>query len=118
MASKGIPKDAGISTRFKKGVSGNPGGRPRAIVEIETLARSHSVEAIENIVRIMRDEKTPAAAVIAAAQTILDRAWGRAKQQVAHTGSIGGLGAILDAAFRRLEQDDAEPVESDPNTQH
>jgi hypothetical protein len=32
---------------FKKGQSGNPGGRPKEIKDVQTLARSHTAEAIE-----------------------------------------------------------------------
>ena len=102
-------------SRFKPGVSGNPGGKPKAIVEVQTLAREHSREAIEGLVRILRDEKTPPVAVVAAANALLDRAWGRPMQAVQHTGSIGGLGAILDAAFSRIESEDDQP---NPDTQH
>jgi len=102
--------------RFQKGKSGNPGGKPRAIVEVQNLARSYTTEAVEGLVRVLRDEKTPPAAVVAAANALLDRAWGRPSQSVEHTGSIGGgLGAILDAAFNRLESEDDQP---NPDTTH
>jgi hypothetical protein len=96
--------------------SGNPGGKPKAIVEVQNLARSYTTEAVEGLVRVLRDEKTPAAAVIAAANALLDRAWGRPLAQVQHSGALGGLGAILDAAFARLESDEA--AQPNPDTQH
>ena len=65
---------------FPKGQSGNPGGRPKIEREIVDLARSHSMEAIETLVRIMRSGK-PAEA-LAASNAILDRAFGRPKQTV------------------------------------
>ena len=93
--------------RFQKGKSGNPGGKPKAIIEVQNLARSYTTEAVEGLVRVLRDEKTPPAAVVAAANALLDRAWGRPSQSVEHTGQVNmALGALLDAAFARIDGDD------------
>ena len=50
------------STTFKPGVSGNPGGRPKVLSEVRDLAREHTVAAIDTLVSIMCNEKSPAAA--------------------------------------------------------
>lgn len=65
---------------FQKGKSGNPRGRPKVLGEIQELARQHTTEAIEVLAQIMRDEKAPAAARVAAVDKILDRAWGKPPQ--------------------------------------
>jgi hypothetical protein len=65
---------------WPKGVSGNPGGRPRGI---EALAREHTPEAIAALVRAL---KRPAHAVPAAV-ALLDRGWGKPTQAV--TGADG-----------------------------
>ena len=62
---------------FKKGESGNPGGRPRQIADIQALAREHSVRAVNALTSIMEDEKASPAARVSAASAILDRAYGR-----------------------------------------
>lgn len=49
-----IPRGPG--GRFPPGVSGNPGGRPKAADEIVELARTDSPEAYEKVARIMRDD--------------------------------------------------------------
>jgi hypothetical protein len=74
---------------FAKGVSGNPGGRPaqgpdRRKIEADArlLARSHGVEAVENLVAIMNDEAAPHMARIIAANAILDRGWGKPPQAI------------------------------------
>lgn len=52
---------------FRKGVSGNPGGRPKVLGDVQELARQQSPLAIETLAEIMSNEKTPPAARVAAA---------------------------------------------------
>jgi Family of unknown function (DUF5681) len=68
--------------RFQKGQSGNPGGRPKVLGEVQDLARQHTAEAIETLAAIMRDKKAPPAARALASNSILDRAYGRPPQTV------------------------------------
>ena len=70
-------KRAAPSTAFKPGQSGNPGGRPKAIVEVQELARRETAASIAALVRIRDAEDTPPAAVVAAATALLDRGWGK-----------------------------------------
>jgi Family of unknown function (DUF5681) len=65
---------------FVKGQSGNPGGRPKELVEVKELARAHTVEAIDTLVTWMKS--TEARASVAASQILLDRGWGKAIQPV------------------------------------
>ena len=44
---------------FQKGVSGNPGGRPKVLGDVQELARQKSPEAITTLGNIMHDEKAP-----------------------------------------------------------
>jgi hypothetical protein len=66
--------------KFQKGQSGNPGGRPKIVGEVQELARQHSGNAIETLAAIMQDKKAPAAARAFASNSILDRAYGRPPQ--------------------------------------
>jgi hypothetical protein len=79
------------TTSFRPGVSGNPGGRPRRPTTIEAkritadvkaLAQQCAPDAVATLKSIMLSEKVPAAARISAATAILDRGYGKARQEV------------------------------------
>lgn len=61
---------------FKAGVSGNPGGRPKAAFDAQALAREHTPAAIAALVKALANprERVPAAVAL------LDRAWGKPLQ--------------------------------------
>lgn len=65
-----------------KGASGNPKGRPKIPREVLESARALSMEALETLADVMRDTKATASARVTAAQTILDRAWGKPTQPI------------------------------------
>ena len=56
-----------------KGVSGNPGGRPRAALDVQELARAHTPEAIRALVAALDSPRER----VNAACALLDRGWGR-----------------------------------------
>ena len=70
---------------FRKGRSGNPGGRPKAAYDIQALARQHGPEAIHTLVGCLKDPKHKVAAAIA----LLDRGFGKATQPV--SGDANGV---------------------------
>ena len=75
-----------IGKPFKKGQSGNPGGRPKVIAEVKELARAHTAEAIETLVSIMTNLKSAPAARVSAANSLLDRGYGKPPQHISGEG--------------------------------
>ena len=76
-----------IGKPFKKGQSGNPGGRPKVVAEVKELARAHTGEAIKTLVSIMTNPKSAPAARVSAANALLDRGYGKPPQHI--SGSDG-----------------------------
>jgi hypothetical protein len=76
-------------TKFKKGVSGNPSGRPKQDPEIQALARELSTETIHKLAYWMRSDEAKAS--IAASAIILDRAWGKARQAIDLSAKIDSI---------------------------
>jgi hypothetical protein len=62
---------------FPKGISGNPGGMPKGTAELKELARAHTAQAIETLVQVMTDESQPGPARCLAANSLLDRGYGK-----------------------------------------
>jgi len=81
-------------TKFKKGESGNPNGRPRKLPEIDKLMadvlgeEKDGIEAAKAILMALRSRATKGD--VKAAEVLLDRAYGKAKQDLQVTGKDGG----------------------------
>jgi hypothetical protein len=73
--------------KFSKGKSGNPGGRPKVLGEVQELARHHAPEVIAELARLAVKARSETAR-IAAGRELLDRGFGRARQslEVSHPG--------------------------------
>jgi hypothetical protein len=66
---------------FPKGKSGNPGGRPKVLGEVQELARRHAPAAIVELARLAAKAKSETAR-IAAIRELLDRGYGRTRQSL------------------------------------
>ena len=72
-------------TRTHGSRSGNPGGRPKVLADVQELARERSPDAINTLAAIMDDQKAPPAARVAAANALLDRGYGKPTQPISQT---------------------------------
>jgi hypothetical protein len=86
---------------FKKGHSGNPGGRPKVVAEVRDLARQHTAEAITTLATIMTNEDAHHSARVAAANALLDRGYGKAQANVEITGNVA---SEFSAFLRSLDE--------------
>ena len=88
-----------IGKPFPKGVSGNPGGRPKGLA---VRAREHADKAIDVLVAAMADDNPRVQ--IAAAKEILDRGYGKPLTMTADvTNKLEEFDAAsLDAAISAL----------------
>jgi hypothetical protein len=91
--------------KFQKGVSGNPGGRPKLPAEVKEMFQARAPEAFEVLCRHL-NAKDPRVAVAAATQ-ILDRAYGRPVQSIDADG-----GRLPNQRITRV----ASPMLVDPGT--
>lgn len=69
---------------WKAGLSGNPGGRPKAEGEVTALARARGKTAFERLCTLMDSDNEMV--VLRACEAILDRAYGRPRQALDAAG--------------------------------
>ena len=81
---------------WKKGVSGNPRGRPKASQDVAALCRIHTPECIQTLVDTMRNKSHKDR--VPAALALLDRGWGKPKQQLEVSADADAIGMHLLAA--------------------
>ena len=94
---------------FPKGVSGNPGGRPKVLGDVQELAREQSPQAIDTLAEIMSNEKAPPAARVAAANALLDRGYGKPTQPISKTLAKVDPNTMSDEELAAIAKNGAEP---------
>jgi hypothetical protein len=85
-------------SKFLPGQSGNPGGRPKELEGMKAEARKFRDLALETLVDICGNKRANAFARVTAANSLLDRGFGKPTQAIEHSGQIdNGLEALLAA---------------------
>jgi hypothetical protein len=72
-----VPQNRTETGKFVKGISGNPGGRPKTPEPFKELVQSKSIPALESIIAIMENPESKPNDVFACAKLILEYANGK-----------------------------------------
>lgn len=111
MTEKKKPKPRTGETTWKKGQSGNPGGRsPRVGPNGETvaeLARAHTALAVRVLAEVCAAAPDNAHR-IAAANALLDRGWGKPKESVDLDARVEGTGVPIIQIIRAGDAEDSK----------
>lgn len=110
---------------WKKGECGNPKGRPkkepwqragRLALSAKERAEQYTDQAFKLLSQAVKDSDAPMAARVSAANSILDRAYGRAPQDVTVKGQIEShIIQLIQGLDAPAEQDASKP---DQVTEH
>lgn len=92
MAGKGKP--------FQPGQTGNPNGRPKVVVSLQSLARQHTEAAIDALVKALGITTTR----VQAATALLDRGYGR-PIQTANVRVVRSLADLSDEELMAIASD-------------
>jgi hypothetical protein len=108
---------------FKKGQSGNPGGRKPIPPEIKEMARALTEDALKALGSIVKDKKAPHTARVSAAVALLDRGYGKPTQHIeAHVDLIDRLSLTeqeaLASALATLAGEPGDAAEGTEQTHH
>lgn len=87
---------------WKKGQSGNPAGYPKKYAEIVKLARMHTEAAIQRLAETL-DSPDERAAVLAA-QILLERGWGKAREHPDESEHLRDGGGEPDFSFLTIQE--------------
>lgn len=90
---------------FKKGESGNPGGRPHRVTSdgrtLKQICRDHTDKAIDVLTEIL--ESGSEGAKLTAAKELLDRGWGRATQPISGDDEMPAIDHAIDVSRLSVE---------------
>jgi hypothetical protein len=99
--------------RFKPGVSGNPGGRPAIVKNIQELARQHTAHAVAALLAALQKPGER----VAAAQVLLAYGYGR-PVQTANLRVVRSWEDLTDEELRALAGPEEPPPEESEGVRH
>ena len=89
---------------FEKGKSGNPNGRPKIDDKTKAILKAAAPDAARLLVEMMNNPVTGEKTRLQAAQTVLDRVYGKATQPIE--------GAVVNLAAQISEEDAQKALEA------
>jgi hypothetical protein len=108
----GTPLGIEHLTPWKTGQSGNPKGAIKAGADVARLARTYTAEAVNTLAAIMQNKEEPPSARVSAANSILDRGWGKPLQSISTPDGNSPITLHLLAAQLVSQQDRATDMVS------
>ena len=93
----------------RPGAGRRKGSVNKATADIREAASVYSADAVATLARIMQSDDHPAAARVAAANALLDRAHGKPKQAVEHDGALTGALTVTYVTQKSGSQPSSSP---------
>ena len=84
---------------------------PKTPTDIRSLARKHTALALRVLKEVVGSPKAQTSARVAAAVALLDRGWGKPKQEMEISGDALGDFYRAIAGTSRAHQDDDSPID-------
>jgi len=112
-----------IMPKFKKGGSGNPGGRPKVLHEVRATCQKRGQEIVDRLFEIANDKKATTYGRVVALKTLAAYAWGNPISQAAlhlldhRRGDAEGGEVVITVGFERPAIPLSEFAATDPPQQ-
>src|SRR6516165_3613242 len=112
-----------IMPKFKKGGSGNPGGRPKVLHEVRATCQKRGQEIVDRLFEIANDKKATTYGRVVALKTLAAYAWGNPISQAAvhlldhRRDDADGGEVVVQVAFGRPAIPLSEFAATDPPQQ-